>query len=102
MEVNDENFSTIVANSQGIVMVDFWSPSCPPCRQLNPVIESLAKKVDITIVKVNIVDSPISAIHYSITGVPTLMFFKDGKLVKKVLGFRSEAQLIEIIDSLKS
>lgn len=101
LEVTDHSFdSTVSAN--GLVIMDFWSPWCRPCNMLTPVLKSLAEhNQDVTIGKINTAENGGIAPRYGISAIPTILFFKDGSLVKKLLGFHTEAQLQKLINDLK-
>lgn len=95
--LNDQNFEETVAG--GVVLVDFYADWCGPCRMLEPVIEELASEMKgkITVAKVNTDDSAESAAKYEVTSIPTLILFKDGDLVKKVVGLKDLDALREIV-----
>lgn len=99
LEFTDNNFAI---STSGLVVIDFWSPWCRPCNMLNPIIKEVAEKnKDVTIGKVNTVENPAITKQFSISAIPTIMFFKDGNLVKKLLGYVSEAELQQHINGLK-
>ncbi len=85
------------------VVVDFWAPWCQPCKVISPMVEELAKEDSkgVAFAKVNIDDNPRSPVKYGIMGVPTLLFFKDGDLVERIVGVvprsRIEAVLREML-----
>ena len=99
MELTDENLPKLLEDSTGFIIVDFWSPTCGPCLMLNPVMEQVGR--DELVVKVDVTKNPQSAAFFKINAVPTIIFFKDGKIVDKKLGYYSEVQLKEIIGKLK-
>lgn len=102
LEITDGNI-TETLNSNKITLVDFWAPWCGPCRMLGPIIEDLAKdNTDVTIGKVNVDENSESAVKYGVRGIPTMIFFKDGEVVDKIVGVKSKAELQAKIDSLKS
>ena len=87
LEINDENFDEIVSKYD-IVVVDFWAPWCGPCRMVAPVIEELAKEMKgkVVFAKLNTDENPKMVTRYRIMSIPTLMLFKEGKLVDRVVG----------------
>lgn len=96
--VNNENFEKEVLNSKGTVIVDFFAEWCGPCQMLAPVLEKISNKVDVA--KIDIDEAEELAIQYGIEVVPTLIFFKDGEIKKEMAGFRSEKELLEIIEKI--
>lgn len=86
-----------LANQYPFVVIDCWSPTCPPCMVLAPIIEQLAKELAGKVVfgKVNLSrpDNRMAAIEYEISGIPTLLVFKNGELVNTLVGFRSKQEL---------
>ena len=97
LEINatDENFKQEVLESDLPVLVDFWAAWCGPCRMVAPVIEEIAKTYQgkIKVCKVNVDEAPNTASKYGIMSIPTLAIFKNGKIVDKVVGVASRAQL---------
>ena len=88
VEVDDTNFDEIVLNSDKPVLVDFWAPWCGPCRQIAPSIAELAKEYDgrAVIAKVNVDDSPSVSTKYEVSGIPALLYFRDGEQVDAIVG----------------
>ena len=86
--VNDSNFDEEIKNSQLPVLVDFWAEWCGPCKQIGPILEEIgeAKKDKLKIFKLNVDENPQTPQKFGVRGIPTLMFFKDGKLVDTKIG----------------
>ena len=98
--LNQENFKEEVLNSSTPVLVDFWATWCGPCRMIAPVIEEIAKEGKIKVGKVNVDENMSLATEYGIEVIPTLIFFKDGKAVKKTTGVLEKVEIERIIVTL--
>ncbi|MBI4976214.1 MAG: thioredoxin [Spirochaetes bacterium] len=100
-DVSDATFENDVLKSTIPVLIDFWAPWCGPCRMQGPIIEKIAQtKTDVKFVKLNTDESPNTAIKYGITGIPTLIIFKNGEPVKKLIGLQSEAQILKELSTI--
>lgn len=99
--VTNDTFDSVVLQSQNLVMVDFWATWCGPCKIVAPVVEELAKEYagKAIFAKVNTDENPDLASRYNIRGIPTLMFFKEGKVLDQVVGAVPKAQLKTKLDS---
>lgn len=97
--INKNEFDAVVAN--GVVMVDFFATWCGPCKMLSPVLEEVASEVEgkANIVKVDIDESSELAQRYGIMAVPTMLIFKDGKIMKQLQGFMPKQQLVNEINN---
>lgn len=98
VNVSDQSFKGEV-EGDGIVLVDFWAPWCGPCKMIAPVLEELDKEVGdaMKIAKVNVDDNPESAARFGVMSIPTLILFKDGQPVDKIVGFQSKDALKSVI-----
>lgn len=88
LEVNDGNFDEVVVKSDKPVIVDFWAEWCGPCRIIAPIIEEISREYEgkALITKCNVDDSPLITSKYGIRNIPTVLFFKEGKIADKQVG----------------
>jgi len=88
LEINDRTFDSQVLQSDKPLLVDFWAPWCGPCNSIEPVVEKLAEDYgdQIQFTRCNVDHNPKTPDKYGVKGIPTLMFFKGGKLVDKLTG----------------
>lgn len=102
-ELTDAVFETEVLKSEIPVLVDFWSPTCGPCRMLVPVLEELAEvnDGDAKIVKVNVADFPMLGAKYGVDMLPTILFFSDGNVVERMVGAQSKDKLQDALDEIE-
>ena len=100
VELDDSTLSGFISQASKPVMVDFFSPTCGPCRMLAPTIDSMAKKFHgrIIIAKLDSSRNQTSAAQYRIKGVPTLLFFKKGELTDQVTGALPEQELAKVLE----
>ena len=100
--VTVDTFEKVVIQSPDLIMVDFWATWCGPCKIVAPVVEELAQEYvgKVNFAKVNTDENPDIASRFNIRGIPTLIFFKDGKVLDQIVGAVPKAQLKSKIDSL--
>lgn len=102
IQLTDATFDKDVLESATPVLVDFWAPWCGPCRMLSPLIEEIAKEYTgkVKVAKINTDEHPNAAGRYKISAIPTLLFFKGGKLVEQMVGVHSKAEIKKTLDGL--
>ena len=100
LDINDGNFEAEVVNSSELTIVDFWAPWCGPCRKLGPVLDEIAQDFEgkIKIVKLNTDENFKTAKEYSVSGLPTLLIFKEGKPVERLVGLMPKTSIITNIE----
>jgi thioredoxin 1 len=98
VNVSDQSFKNEVEGT-GTVLVDFWAPWCGPCKMIAPILEELDQEIgsEVKIAKVNVDDNPDTASRFGVMSIPTLIVFKDGQPVDKVVGFQSKDALKSVV-----
>lgn len=104
LHVNDKNFSSEVLQSNLPVLVDFWATWCGPCRAISPIIEELAKEFSgrVKVTKLNVDENPATPSQYGVRGIPTLILFKEGKVLEQIVGSVPKARLKAMIEKALS
>jgi thioredoxin len=99
-EVSDSSFENDVLSSGKPVLVDFWAEWCAPCRMLAPTVAAVAEHFgdSAAVVKLNVDDNPSTAQRYGIKGIPTLILFRDGKEVERVVGATSKESIMKMVE----
>lgn len=102
LNITDQEFDKEVIKSTIPVLVDFWAPWCGPCRMLAPVVDEISKEYEgkIKVVKVNTDENPESASNYQISAIPTLLFFKNGKVIKELVGVLPKEEIKKVLDEI--
>jgi thioredoxin 1 len=97
--LNDSNF--VEMTKSGVILVDFYADWCGPCRMIHPILVELAGEFSgrAKIAKVNVDHSQALASEHGITSIPTLLLFKDGKIVEHIVGLRDKKSLVDLIQS---
>ena len=96
----DANFKTEVEDSKLPTLVDFWAPWCGPCRAVGPVIEELAREYSgrIKVLKMNTDENPEVPTQHRIQGIPTVIMFKDGRVVDQIVGAYPKRHFVDMIE----
>ncbi|MFY9089060.1 thioredoxin [Arcobacter aquimarinus] len=99
IELNQNNMENTI--KEGVSLVDFWAPWCGPCRMISPVIDQLAVEFDgkAKICKVNTEEEADLTAQYQVRSIPTILFFKDGKIVDQLIGATTKAKLEEKLNA---
>ena len=100
IELNDRNFDAVT--SKGVTLVDFWAPWCAPCRIQGPIVNELADEIEDKAkeCKMDVDQNQKTAAKYGIRSIPTIMIFKNGKMMKQLVGVKSKPQLLKEIETL--
>lgn len=95
--ITDDNFEKTIADSETPVLVDFWAEWCPPCHMIAPVLEDIASEYDgkIKITKLDVDYNPRTSQLFGVQSIPTMIVFKGGKVVDRLVGFMPKARLLE-------
>ena len=104
MEItNEQQFSEKVLSSNKLVLVDFFATWCGPCHMIAPILEQVSKESDgnYEVYKVDVDQNENLARTYGVMSIPTMIIFKDGKPVDKVIGFRPKNQIVDILNANK-
>jgi thioredoxin 1 len=105
IEVSDASFSTDVLSSNKPVLVDFWATWCGPCKMVAPVLEEIASErgEQLTVAKLDVDANPETARDFQVVSIPTMILFKDGQPVKRIVGAKGKAALLrELSDAVPS
>ena len=102
IHVTDQDFEREVLQSEVPTLVDFWAPWCAPCHVIAPAVKEIAKRFSgrIKVAKMNVDESPMTPGRYGIMGIPTVILFKDGKIVDRILGAVPQSRLETVIKKI--
>jgi thioredoxin 1 len=102
MDIDDSSFESEIVQSDKPAVVDFWAPWCGPCKAIGPVIEELSGTYgdQVKFTKCNVDDNPVTPGKFGIKAIPTLIFFKDGKVVDQITGMVAKSKLEDTIKTI--
>src|SRR5437870_7485033 len=94
-DLNEAALDDELLQSKGPILVDFWAPWCGPCRAMSPAVEAAAEKLagDAKVYKINVDDNPSVSPRFNLRGIPTLILFKDGREINRLVGLSSREQI---------
>lgn len=101
INLTNENFEKEVISSKKPILVDFWASWCGPCQMIAPIVEEISNELSerIEVGKINVDEQPEIAIKYDVMSIPTLILFKDGKVVNTISGYHSKEEILDFINS---
>lgn len=96
VKVTDTTFEELVVGSEKLVLVDFWAEWCGPCKMIAPVLDQIGQELDeqLVIGKLDIDENQDTAMAFGVMSIPTLLLFKDGEPVERIVGYQPKAQLM--------
>jgi thioredoxin 1 len=96
MIVTDQSFENEI-NSHNLIMIDFWAPWCGPCKKVSPILDEISDEHGLWVGKVNVDENPVKSTEYSITSIPTIILFKQGKPVHSIIGAKPKHVILKEI-----
>lgn len=100
IEITDANFQQEVLQANKPVLIDLWAVWCGPCRMVTPVVEQLAEEYvgKVIVGKLDVDSNPITPAQYGVQGIPTIILFKNGQEVDRIVGARPKGQFVEMLE----
>lgn len=99
LKITKDNFQAEVLEAKETVLVDFWASWCGPCKMIGPIIDQIAdERTDVKVCKVNVDDEQELAVQFKVMSIPTLLVFKNGKVVNQSLGAKPKAAILAMLD----
>lgn len=100
LDVGSGNFDAEVLKAKGLVLVDFWAEWCPPCKMLAPVVDGIADEFvgRLKVCKLDVDASQDIAARYGVMSIPTVIFFRDGKIVERAVGYQPKEEFVLLIE----
>uniref|UniRef100_A0A7C4RAB7 Thioredoxin n=1 Tax=candidate division CPR3 bacterium TaxID=2268181 RepID=A0A7C4RAB7_UNCC3 len=101
LELDDYTFDKNILSNEKVSLVDFWAPWCGPCKILTPILEEVSSEIGekALVAKVNVDENPIIAGRYKVMSIPTILIFKNGKIVDQMIGIQPKDVLIKRVES---
>lgn len=101
INLTNENFEKEVISSKKPILVDFWASWCGPCQMIAPIVEEISNELSerIEVGKINVDEQPEIAIKYDVMSIPTLILFKEGKMVDTIIGYHTKKEILEFINA---
>lgn len=101
LKISEEDFNEEVLNSEKPVLIDFYADWCEPCKQMAPIVEEVAGAISdkVKVVKINVDEENALTEQYKISSIPTLVFIKDGEVVRNLVGIRDTHELVEYLNN---
>ena len=101
VNLTEKNFKDEVEQSTVPVLVDFWASWCGPCRMIAPIVDQLAEEFDekVKVAKLNVDENSELAARYQVSSIPSLLLFRNGKVVNQMVGARPKGELVKVLQS---
>ena len=94
MLITDDSFQDAITNNN-LILIDFWADWCGPCKKMNPILEEVSSETGLLIGKLNVDENPVKTEEYSVQTIPTMVLFKDGNPVQRIVGAMPKHRLMK-------